>query len=200
MIHPIELESYQILRSRIDLEALGYGPLAQAVVARVIHSSADLELGQAMHVNEEDAAAGIKAIQSGEPIICDVEMVSHGITGLETHCFLSKVKDLKIEPDLTRSAAGIRMAANAFPEGGIWVVGCAPTALFEIINLVKQSAIAPTLVVGMPVGFVGAAESKQALRESGITAISNVGEKGGSAMAAAVVNALVRIANAEVSQ
>lgn len=200
MIHPIEIESYRILRSRIDLEALGYGPLSQAVVARVIHSSADLELGQTMHVKEEDAAAGIKAIQSGEPIICDVEMVSHGITGLETHCFLSKAQVLKTEPDLTKSAAGIRMAANAFPQGGIWIVGCAPTALFEIIKLVKQSSIAPTLVVGMPVGFVGAAESKQALRESGITAISNVGEKGGSAMAAAVVNALVRIANAEVSQ
>lgn len=200
MIHPIELESYQILRSRIDLEALGYGPLSQAVVARVIHSSADLELGHTMHVKDEDATAGLKAIQGGEPIICDVEMVSHGITGVETHCFLSKVKDLKTEPGLTRSAAGMRMAANTFPEGGIWVVGCAPTALFEIINLVEQKAIAPTLVVGMPVGFVGATESKQTLRESGITAISNAGEKGGSAMAAAVVNALVRIANAEVSQ
>ncbi len=203
MIHPIEVESYRILSDRVDLVALGHGPLAQAVVARVIHSSADLELAETMRVNEEDAAAGIKAIKQNSPVICDVEMVSHGITGLNTHCFLSAASAesaSSAEPALTRSAAGIRLAAVAYPQGGIWVIGCAPTALFEIINLVEQQRISPDLVIGMPVGFVGAAESKQALRSSGISAISNVGEKGGSAMAAAALNALVRIANSEAAK
>ncbi len=194
MIHPIEVESYRVLADRVDLAALGHGPLAQAVVARVIHSCADLDLAESMRVSEDDAAAGIRALRQGAPVICDVEMVSHGITGVATQCFLSQAADPAPEPALTRSAAGMRLAAEAHPQGGIWVVGCAPTALVEIIRLAGQERIRPALVIGMPVGFVGAAESKEALRSSGLSAISNVGEKGGSAMAAAALNALVRIA------
>ena len=194
MIHPIEVESYRVLADRVDLAALGHGPLAQAVVARVIHASADLDLAESMRVSEDDAAAGIRALRQGAPVICDVEMVSHGITGVATQCFLSQAADPAPEPALTRSAAGMRLAAEAHPQGGIWVVGCAPTALVEIIRLAGQERIRPALVIGMPVGFVGAAESKEALRSSGLSAISNVGEKGGSAMAAAALNALVRIA------
>lgn len=197
MIHPIEAESYRILADRVDLAALGHGPLAHAVVARVIHASADLELAETMRVGEVDATAGIGALRKGEPVICDVEMVSHGITGVATRCFLSQVSPPsdRMDPALTRSAAGIRLAADAHPRAGIWVVGCAPTALFEIIRLADSGRIQPSLVIGMPVGFVGAAESKDALRSSGLASISNVGEKGGSAMAAAAVNALVRLAN-----
>ncbi|MGC1512365.1 MAG: precorrin-8X methylmutase [Acidimicrobiales bacterium] len=203
MIHPIELESYRILADRVDLAALGHGPLAQAVIARVIHASADLDLAESMRVGEDDAAAGIRALRQGEPVICDVEMVSHGITGATTRCFLSHAAaptPAPAEPASTRSAAGMRLAAEAHPQGGIWVVGCAPTALVEIIRLAADEHIRPALVIGMPVGFVGAAESKEALRSSGLSAISNVGEKGGSAMAAAALNALVRIAGRSASQ
>lgn len=197
MIHPIEAESYRILADRVDLAALGHGPLARAVISRVIHASADLELAETMQLSESDAAAGIAALRAGEPVICDVEMVSHGITGVDTRCFLSQVPPLsdRTDPALTRSAAGIRLAADAHPQAGIWVVGCAPTALFEIIRLTELGHIRPTLVIGMPVGFVGAAESKDALRSCCLTSISNVGEKGGSAMAAAALNALVRLAD-----
>lgn len=197
MIHPIETESYRIMAQRVDLAAIAEGPLAQAVIARVIHASADLELAHTMRVSEKDAASGCAAIRDGEPVICDVEMVAHGITGVSTSCFLSQI-DTQPEPSdsgLTRSAAGMRIAARAFPDGGIWVVGCAPTALFEVIRLADQGLISPSLVVGMPVGFVGAADSKEALRSSGLPAISNVGEKGGSAMAAAACNALTRVAH-----
>lgn len=195
MIHPIELESYRILAKRVDIGALGHGPLAQKVIARVIHASADCELATTMRVSEEAAMAGCNAINECQPVICDVEMVRRGITGVATKCFLSQVTDLahdQAEPSITRSAAGMRLAAEAVPEGGIWVVGCAPTALFEIIQLAQHDQISPALIIGMPVGFVGAAESKEALRASGLISISNVGEKGGSAMAAAALNALVR--------
>ncbi|MCW2778980.1 MAG: precorrin-8X methylmutase, partial [Frankiales bacterium] len=86
-----------------------------------------------------------------------------------------------------RTAAGIRLAYEQVGPGAVWVVGNAPTALFEILAL----DVRPALVVGLPVGFVGAAESKQALRASGLPAVSNVTEKGGSAVAAAALNALL---------
>jgi precorrin isomerase len=95
---------------------------------------------------------------------------------------------------LTRSAAGMRAAVHHHPSGAVVVVGCAPTALEEVLRLAAAGDLAPALVVGLPVGFVGAAAAKEALRVSGLAAISNVGERGGSAVAAAAVNALVRLA------
>ena len=89
--------------------------------------------------------------------------------------------------ELTRSAAGIRLAFDELGPGGVWVIGNAPTALFELLELDAD----PALVIGLPVGFVGAAESKAALRSSGVASISNLSEKGGSAVAAAALNALL---------
>jgi precorrin-8X/cobalt-precorrin-8 methylmutase len=117
-------------------------------------------------------------------------MVGAGITGVASACFLGQAR---ADGDLTRSAHAMRLAVDAYPSGAIFVIGCAPTALFELLRLDAD----PALVIGLPVGFVGAAESKQALRDSGLPAVSNVGEKGGSAVAAAVLNALVRLANEE---
>lgn len=91
------------------------------------------------------------------------------------------------ERGITRSAAAVRLAAEEAGPGAVWVIGCAPTALYEVI----AAGVRPALVIGLPVGFVGAAESKAALRESGLPAVSNRGEKGGSAVAAAAVNALL---------
>ena len=113
-------------------------------------------------------------------------MVAAGITTRDVLC---RVRDAKAGPGITRSAAAVRMAYDEVGPGAVWVVGCAPTALFELIDLKVQ----PALVVGLPVGFVGAAESKQALRESGLPAVSNVSEKGGSAVAAAALNALLYV-------
>ena len=186
-VHPIEAESFRILAERVDLSRLG--ELAAAVVARVIHASADLEYAETMVVDEAAAEAGIAALAGGAPVIVDVEMVRHGVTGVEAECFLPAVA-----PDgyTTRSAAGMALAAERHPEGAIVVVGCAPTALDEVVRLYGEGRFAPALVVGMPVGFVGAAESKERLQASGLPSISNIGEKGGSAVAAAVVNVLVR--------
>jgi precorrin-8X/cobalt-precorrin-8 methylmutase len=192
--HPIEVESYRILDRRVDLAHLG--PAARAVVARIIHASADLEYATTTVVDEADAAAGAAALAAGAPVLCDVEMVRHGITAAPARCSLGDPAVAGLvaaEAGLTRSAAGMRLALADHPEGAVVVVGCAPTALEEVVRLAAAGRVAPALVVGLPVGFVGAAESKVALRASGLPSVSNVGEKGGSAVAAAALNALARL-------
>ena len=191
MIHPIETESYRILETRIDLSHLVPGP--RAVVERVIHASADPEYAASTVVDVAAVDAGVHALRAGAPVLCDVEMVRSGIRGVATECLLADRG--AADPDgPTRTALGMRAAAARHPTGAVVVVGCAPTALEEALDLVACGVFAPALVIGLPVGFVGAAESKARLRASGLPAISNVGEKGGSAVAAAAVNALVRLA------
>jgi precorrin-8X/cobalt-precorrin-8 methylmutase len=187
-IHPIEAESYRILAGRVDLSR--FGPVAAAVVARVVHASADLDYAASMVVDEAAAAAGVAALAAGAPILVDVEMVRHGITGADPRCHLPA----SAPPGTTRAAAGMALAAAQHPHGAVVVVGCAPTALDEVVRLHQAGRFSPALVVGLPVGFVGAAESKARLRASGLPAVSNVGDKGGSAVAAAAVNALLRLA------
>ncbi|MBW1602841.1 precorrin-8X methylmutase [Streptomyces sp. JJ66] len=183
VVHPIEQESYRILRSRLDTSHLP--PLSRAVVERVIHSSADLEYATDLVTDEAHLRAAHRALHERQaPVVTDVEMVAAGITRRAAVCRLA---DARAEPGLTRSAHAVRLAYAEVGPGAVWVVGCAPTALFELIAL----GVAPALVIGLPVGFVGAAESKAALRESGLPAVSNLSEKGGSAVAAAALNALL---------
>lgn len=186
-IHPIEAESYRILAERVDLS--GFGPLAAAVVARVIHASADLEYARTMVVDDAAVEAGLAALAAGAAVVVDVEMVAAGISGVAARCHLPAAAP----PGATRSAAGVAAAADRYPAGAVVVVGCAPTALDEVVRLHAGGRFDPALVIGLPVGFVGAAEAKARLRASGLRAISNVGEKGGSAVAAAALNALVRL-------
>ena len=190
-VHPIEAESYRILASRVDLSHFAPGP--RAVVARAIHATADLSYASSMVITEEAVAAGVAALGDGAVVIADVGMVAAGITSVAARCYLpSDEAGLTGAP--TRSAAGVRLAARQHPEGAVWVVGCAPTALAEIVTLAAAGELHPALVIGLPVGFVGAAEAKEALRTSGLPAITNVGEKGGAAVAAAAFNALERLA------
>ena len=186
-VHPIEAESYRILRGMVDLSHLG--PLSRAVAERIIHASADLEYARILVLDEEALEGGIEALRRGAPIVTDVGMVAAGITGRERRCYVSdpRARELSTSLGVTRSAAGFRLAAEEVGEEAIWVVGNAPTALFELLEL---DAI-PALVVGLPVGFVGAAESKDALVDSGLPAVANRGPKGGSAVAAAALNALI---------
>lgn len=190
-VHPIEAESYRILAERVDLSSLG--PLSRAVTERVIHASADLEYAGSLVLDESALASGVEALRRGAAVVADVEMVAAGITSVPVQCYLKRVAPGGAdEGGPTRSAAAIRMAAVDHPRGALFVVGCAPTALVELVDLARSGQVEPALVIGLPVGFVGAAESKEALRSSGLPAVSNVGEKGGSAVAAAAVNALVR--------
>ena len=187
-IHPIETESYRILRDRIALDHLP--PLDRAVVERIIHASADLEYAETLVLDDGAADAALAALERGVPVIADVEMVRSGITGVVAHCYLSEAR---ADGDLTRSAAAMRRAADRHPDGAIIVVGCAPTALVEAVELVEAGTFRPAAIIGLPVGFVGAAESKELARSCAIPSITNVGEKGGSAVAAAAVNALARL-------
>jgi precorrin-8X/cobalt-precorrin-8 methylmutase len=186
-VHPIEAESYRILREAVDLSRLG--PLSRAVTERVIHASADLEYARTLMLNEDALEGGLSALRDGASVVADVGMVAAGITARETLCFVAdpRARALAEGRGITRSAAGFRLAADEVGEGAIWVVGNAPTALFELLAM----DVRPVLIVGMPVGFVGAAESKEALLESGLPAVANRGPKGGSAVAAAALNALL---------
>ncbi|MFG2049000.1 precorrin-8X methylmutase [Micromonospora sp. NPDC048935] len=191
MVHPIEVESYRILRERVDLSHLP--PLSRAVTERVVHASADLAYVDDLVCDEAALESGLAALRAGAPVVTDVAMVAAGITraGLELVCPVAEpaAAELGRAAGITRSAAAVRIALGRVGPGAVWVVGCAPTALVELLTL----DAAPALVVGLPVGFVGAAESKAALRASGLPAVSNVGEKGGSAVAAAALNALLYI-------
>lgn len=189
----IEAESFRILADRVDLS--NFDRMARLVVARVIHASADIEYASTLVVSATAVRAGVEAILAGAPVITDVEMTRHGISGVPTECFLDRASAPgNTGPTRTRSATGIALAAEQHPQGAVVVVGCAPTALEEVVRLHRAGTFEPALVIGLPVGFVGAKESKQALRSTTLAAISNVGEKGGSAVAAAALNAIVRLA------
>jgi precorrin-8X/cobalt-precorrin-8 methylmutase len=181
-VHPIEAESYDILHSRIDTS--GLPPYTRAVVERVVHASADLDYVTDLVCDEAALVAAAGALRGGAPVVADVEMVAAGITSRDVVC---RVREAAAGDGRTRSAVAVRLAYEQVGPGAVWVIGCAPTALFEVIAL----EVAPALVVGLPVGFVGAAESKAALRASGLPQVSNVSEKGGSAVAAAALNALL---------
>ena len=180
-VHPIEQRSYAILRSRLDTS--GLPPWTRVVVERVVHASADLAYATDLVCAESALVAAVAALRSGAPLVADVEMVAAGVTGRRAIC---RIRDPRAA-DLARSAAAVRLAVAEVGAGAVWVIGCAPTALAELVALRPD----PALVIGLPVGFVGAVEAKQALRESGLPAVSNRSEKGGSAVAAAAVNALL---------
>jgi precorrin-8X/cobalt-precorrin-8 methylmutase len=186
-VHPIEAESYRRLRALVDLDHLP--PLSRAVTERVVHASADVGYADDLVLDEAHLARGLAALRADAPVIVDARMVAAGITALEARCALDDpaARALAAERGLTRSAAGVLVAAEAAGPGAVYVVGNAPTALDALLG----AGVAPALVIGLPVGFVGAVESKRALRDSGLPAVSNRGPKGGSAVAAAALNALL---------
>ena len=187
-VHPIEAESYRILRARVDLSHLP--ALMRAVTERVVHASADLEYAETLIASEEALSAGRAALLAGAPLVCDTRMVAGGITRREATVPLldPRAAELAAAEGITRTAAAMRVAVAETDAGAVWVVGNAPTALFELLERPPRE---PALVVGLPVGFVGAAEAKAALAASGLPFVANRGEKGGSAVAAAAINALL---------
>ena len=186
-MHPIEVESFRILRSRVD--TTGLPPCTRAVTERVIHTSADLDYADDLVCDEVALRAGWTALHAGAPLVVDVRMLAAGITSRTAVVALDLAGPAT--DGLTRTAAGLRHAAQKFPDGAVWAVGNAPTALRELVRLAAAGSVRPALVVGMPVGFVDAADAKAALRASGLPAVSNRSAKGGTAVAAAAVNALL---------
>jgi precorrin-8X/cobalt-precorrin-8 methylmutase len=169
------------------------------IVRRMIHTSADFEYMQTIRFHPEAVAAGIQAIKSGRAVVTDTHMALAGIRkndlsrlGGSACCLINdpEVVTAARQAGTTRAKAAAQAAA-AVMTAGIYVVGNAPTALLEVIRLISTGQAAPALVVGLPVGFVNAAESKQALMALDTPYITNSGRKGGSNIAASVVNALI---------
>jgi precorrin-8X/cobalt-precorrin-8 methylmutase len=198
--HEIEQLSFQI----IDSEAgdHDFSMDQWPVVRRVIHTSADFEWQQMIRFHPQAIATGVAAIRSGCAIFTDTNMVRAGIRqrdlirfGGTVSCYMTdkRVAETAAREGITRAKAAVDVAAPEL-SGSIYVVGNAPTALLRLIELMDQGKLRPALVVGLPVGFVKAAESKALLLACDVPFITNVGRKGGSNVAAAVVNALIILA------
>jgi precorrin-8X/cobalt-precorrin-8 methylmutase len=197
-VQPQEIEgkSFEMIT-----EELGEHPFTEEqypVVQRVIHASADFELGRSMVFHPDAIEAGIRAIREGRKIVADVQMVQVGISKPRIEKFGGSVHVYISDPDVmeeakrlntTRAIIATRKAVRE-ADGGIFAIGNAPTALLELIRLVKEGEARPGLIVGVPVGFVSAAESKEELAKLDIPFITNIGRKGGSPVAVAAVNAL----------
>ena len=201
-VEPAEIESLSF--KIIEEEAADHGLNAAewAVVRRLIHTTADFEFIQNTRFHPQALEAGIAAIRSGAAIITDTRMAQAGITrkhlaqfGCEVHCYIDdpEVVTVAKRDNITRAAAAVSQAKELL-HGGVAVIGNAPTALIELVRLHEQGFLQPALVVGMPVGFVNAAEAKELLMASGLVYISVKGRKGGSAVAAATVNAIANLA------
>jgi len=187
--------SFAIIRAESDLAR--FSDVEERVAVRIIHACGMVEAAADIHFSEGAALAAIAALKRGAPILCDARMVAEGVTrsrlpaGNEVICTLGDpaVPDLAARLGTTRSAAALDLWLPRL-KGAIVAIGNAPTALFRLLDMIDAGAPKPAAIIGMPVGFVGAAESKEALITSGLSAIVVRGRKGGSAMAAAAVNAL----------
>jgi len=196
----IEAESFR----RIEAEAgrHGWAPAAWQVVRRMIHTTADFDYISQTRIHPRALEAGITALRQGRPVITDTRMLAAGISTGRLGRLGVTVRCLMDDPEVARAAAarGLTRAAvameRALPEaaGGIVAIGNAPTALLRLLELLEGGAPPPALIVGLPVGFVNAAEAKEALSRTDYPHITALGRKGGSAVAASVVNALALLA------
>lgn len=188
--HPIEAESYRQLRRSVPAPAPGASPAFVAVVERVHHATADPDLAGTLRERPGAAEDGVRLLVEGAPVVADVEMVRQGLRLPSPRCYLDLARRRGTDRWPTASAAAIALAVERHPEGACFVIGCAPSALAELCGLIEAGACRPGLVVGTPVGYVGAVEAKERLAASETPAIWNEGRRGGAAVAAAVANAL----------
>ena len=197
---PMAIENRSMELIAPHLEGLNLDERATKVYSRLIHASGDVGYAPITRVHPEAIDCAIEALKSGAHIYTDVEMVRTGINkkklasfGGEVHCLVADA-DVAVRAKklgITRSMVAMRQFGKAL-DGSIVAVGNAPTALFEVLRMVREEGIRPACIVGIPVGFVGAAESKAELAENGIVPYITVeGTKGGSPIAAAAVNALM---------
>lgn len=196
----IERESFRIIRAEMGPCDLPEGELT--ILTRVIHATADFDFRDNVRFHPRAVGSGIEALHQGCPILADVRMVEAGIAKRHVARFgnrivvdidLPEVQEAARAQGLTRAVAAMRRNASTI-NGGIVAVGNAPTALLEVIRLVREEGVRPALIVGVPVGFVSAAESKAALLALDVPYITALGRKGGSSVAVAIINALLRLA------
>jgi precorrin-8X/cobalt-precorrin-8 methylmutase len=188
-------QSFAIIRREADL--VRFSPLEERVAVRIVHACGMVEAARDLVFIPGAVEAAQRALEAGAPVFCDARMVAEGVTRArlpaknEVICTLADPSTPALAEKLgtTRTAAAIDLWLPRLA-GSLVTIGNAPTALFRLLELIAAGAPCPAAIIGMPVGFVGAAESKEALIESGLPALVIRGRKGGSAMAAAAVNAL----------
>ncbi len=187
VVNPAMEKSYRILRARLDLSRLPR--FSRDVTERVIHASADYDYFTDLVCDEESLSEAVAALAAGAQVIADTAMVAAGITACPVVCKIGEPLTMRLArtASITRPAAAVRLAFGQAGPGAVWVVGGGAAALNEILS----RRVEPAFVVGMPAGFAGVAEAKDALRASGLPSVSNVSEKGGPVVAVAAFNALL---------
>lgn len=202
-IQPQEIEARSFEMITEELGEHSFTEEQYPVVQRVIHASADFELGRSLVFHPRAIEAGVQAIRSGKTVVADVQMVQVGISKPRIAKYGGDVKVYISDPDVieeakrlntTRAIISVRKAIQE-ADGGIFAIGNAPTALLELIRLVKEGVARPGLIIGVPVGFVSAAESKEELAKLDVPFITNIGRKGGSPVAVAALNAISILAD-----
>jgi len=199
--HPIEAESFRIILS--ELGPHDFDDRQLQVVLRVIHATADFDFKHTLRFSPGAVDAGIAALRSGCNVVADVKMVEAGVSkgfvqklGGQVFAAISsdpEIARLAKTHSTTRSTMGMRVNKDRL-QGAVIAIGNAPTALLELIRLVREENVRPGLIIGVPVGFVSAVESKEALTALDVPYITALGRKGGTPVAVAATNALLRLA------
>lgn len=189
--------SFAIIQGEADLAR--FGADTRSIVVRMIHACGMVDLADDIVVSPGFAKSARTALDAGAPVLCDAEMVRHGIitrlmpAGNEVKCLLNEpeVREIAARDETTRSAAQVDLWAERMA-GAVIAIGNAPTALFRLLELIDAGAAKPAAIIGVPVGFVGAVESKEALVADprGVEFLTVKGRRGGSALASAAVNAI----------
>jgi len=201
--HPIFCESIRQIHKQLG--PTGLDPLQQQVLERLIHSSGDFGLTPLLRFTPGACELGLAALEAGAPILTDTAMAAAAVRPMALRTLNSSVSSVlewaphQASPGFTRTALGLRRAwqelvveVGSQQQAPIVLIGSAPTALEALLDLVATGARPPNLIIGMPVGFVGVAESKRKLAASGLAQIRLEGSRGGAGLAAATVNALLR--------
>lgn len=202
----IEHSSFAIVDAEAGAHAQ-YSDLQWPLVRRMIHATADFEFNGLTEFHPDAMQAGLSAIAAGAPIVADVEMICVGLSqprlahfGVQTHQFISDADVIAAakQAGTTRAVQAIRKAQRlGLLDGAIVGVGNAPTALLEVIRLIAEEGVRPALIVGMPVGFVSAAESKDAVaRCDDVPWVITRGRKGGSTLVVSAIHAMLALAEA----
>lgn len=200
MKNPVEIENRSMEIIAPHLEGLNLTDDEKKICSRIVHASGDVGYAPIVKIHENFIAAAKNALSEGKNIFTDVEMVRRGISirafskfGGEIYCKISDVdtREFAKRENITRSMAAMRIFGKRL-DGQIIAIGNAPTALFEVLRLVREENIRPAAIVGVPVGFVGAAQAKaELILQKDIPYITVEGTKGGSSIAVAAINAIL---------
>jgi len=193
-------KSFDLIKKRLG--GFTAPKMEMEIIVRIAHTTGDVDFATTFSLPEGAVAAGVAALRGGNPVITDVEMVRTGVRknlleelGGEALCFLNdpEVVEKVKGSNTTRSALAMKKAASRLNDAVV-AIGNAPTALFQLMEMVDRGEVKPALIVGVPVGFIGALESKQELDKKTYHHITNLSERGGSPIAAAIVNGLLALA------